>query len=541
MGMQANERRGFGASLRVAVAATLGLGLVTDLPANAQFWSGWGNWGNSGRQQPQQRAPQPFNLFGNLFSPAPPPVARERQETTDYSYAPGPQKKPDPSAANTIVVVGDGMADWLAYGLEDAFAENPEFAILRRHRTTSGLIRYDPRRDVEWPQAIKEIIAADKPKFIVMMIGINDRQQIRERAAAPPNASNMRSRAPVKPRPEPSPADLELQAQQSVDQQNVGQEGNAESPPPPPASSGEQRGAQGNLGPLEFHSEKWEAAYVKRIDAAVAALKSAGVPVFWVSLPAQRNSRGSSDSAYLNELYSREAEKSGVSYIDIWDGFVDEAGRYSPQGPDFEGQIRRLRSGDGVYFTRFGARKLAHYVEREILHALANGAAPVALPLEPAPLGSGAEARPLAGPVIPLTVSTGGGDELLGSERGPRPAAPDQLVARELSRGEALDPQRGRADDFTWPRTSAAAPVASADAFRPGAAAEAPAETQAPRTDLPKAQARATARAADIPNGDAAAVPVRARRPNPPPPPADAAPRPPMPIRPSAGIPNVVR
>ena len=170
MGMQANERRGLGASLRVAVAATLGLGLVTDLPANAQFWSGWGNWGNSGRQQPkQQPAPKPFNLFGNLFGSAPPPVTRERQEPTDYSYAPGPQKKPDPSAANTIVVVGDGMADWLAYGLEDAFAENPEFAILRRHRTTSGLIRYDPRRDVEWPQAIKEIIAADKPKFIVMM------------------------------------------------------------------------------------------------------------------------------------------------------------------------------------------------------------------------------------------------------------------------------------------------------------------------------------------------------------------------------------
>jgi hypothetical protein len=85
----------------------------------------------------------------------------------------------------------------------------------------------------------------------------------------------------------------------------------------------------------------------------------------------------------------------------------------------------------------FGARKLAHYVEREILRALANGAAPVALPLEPAPLGSGAEACPLAGPVVPLTVSTGGGGELLGSEGGPRPAAPDPLVARVLSRGEA--------------------------------------------------------------------------------------------------------
>jgi hypothetical protein len=42
-GMQANQRRGFGVSVRVTVAAALGLGLVTDLPANAQFWGGWGN------------------------------------------------------------------------------------------------------------------------------------------------------------------------------------------------------------------------------------------------------------------------------------------------------------------------------------------------------------------------------------------------------------------------------------------------------------------------------------------------------------------
>jgi hypothetical protein len=148
-----------------------------------------------------------------------PPIARERQEPADYASAPTPQKKPDPSAANRIMVVGDGMADWLAYGLEDTFAENPEFAILRRHRATSGLIRYDPRHDVEWPQVIKESIAADKPKFLVMMIGINDRQPIRERAAAVPNAGNATSRpsAPAKPSHSvPSPADLE-QAQQSAD------------------------------------------------------------------------------------------------------------------------------------------------------------------------------------------------------------------------------------------------------------------------------------------------------------------------------------
>ena len=43
-------------------------------------------------------------------------------------------------------------------------------------------------------------------------------------------------------------------------------------------------------------------------------------------------------------------------------------------------KIRRLRTGDGAYFTKYGARKLAHYVDREIQRYIANRALPVALP-----------------------------------------------------------------------------------------------------------------------------------------------------------------
>ena len=118
--------------------------------------------------------------------------------------------------------------------------------------------------------------------------------------------------------------------------------------------------------------------------------RAPNVPVFWVGLPPQRDARQSAAAVYLNELYRTRAERAGIIYVDIWDGFVDEAGRYVLQGPDFEGQIRRLRSGDGVYFTRAGARKLAHYVEREILRSLVARQTPVALPApEPAVLQPG--------------------------------------------------------------------------------------------------------------------------------------------------------
>src|SRR5262249_62126285 len=113
--------------------------------------------------------------------------------------------------------MGDGNADWLAYGLEDAFSENPEIAIVRKHRTDSGLIRYDSRRDLEWPQVAREIIAAEKPKFIVMMLGNNDRQTIREKQPAAPRPSTAKPNAQATPpapsaaAPTPPPPDPEQQ------------------------------------------------------------------------------------------------------------------------------------------------------------------------------------------------------------------------------------------------------------------------------------------------------------------------------------------
>jgi uncharacterized protein len=83
------------------------------------------------------------------------------------------------------------------------------------------------------------------------------------------------------------------------------------------------------------------------------------------------------DTLFLDSLYRDVAGKTGITYVDVWDGFVDEGGHFVQKGPDFEGQIRQLRSSDGVYFTKAGARKLAHYVEREISRLLAASSAAV--------------------------------------------------------------------------------------------------------------------------------------------------------------------
>src|SRR5262249_37125551 len=108
------------------------------------------------------------------------------------------------------------------------------------------------------------------------------------------------------------------------------------------------------------------------------------------------------------------------------------------QGPDFEGQIRRLRTSDGVYFTKAGAVKIASYVDRELRRGMPSYVAPVALPgSEPTPKSGPARASPDVGPVLPLTSSAGGhASELLGGKDQSTRTTSDSIAAKVLSRGE---------------------------------------------------------------------------------------------------------
>ena len=83
-----------------------------------------------------------------------------------------------------MLVLGDAMADWLGYGLEDAYAEQPDMGVIRKHKTVSGLIKYQPRGEpADWAAAAKGILATEKPDAIVVMLGLNDRVAIREAVA----------------------------------------------------------------------------------------------------------------------------------------------------------------------------------------------------------------------------------------------------------------------------------------------------------------------------------------------------------------------
>ena len=307
---------------------------------------------------------------------------------THPSTADAEKTRPTP-ATEFVLVFGDTLADQLAQGLADAFAaDRPEVAIIKKTKASTGFVRAD---FYDWPAQIPALLAAEKASAVVIMLGANDRQQLRD-----------------------------------------------------------------ETGAHEPRSDRWRELYGRRVEDTLNRLKEKGVPVFIVGLPAMRSPRLSTDMEYFNDILRERAEKTGAYFVDVWDGFVDEKGEFIAMGPALDGQTRRLRISDGVHFSKAGGRKLAHYVERDLVRLFDQraGRAPLVPQEAPEIAPSG---RPVAGPVLPLTQPAGLVGPLAGGEA--RTSAPvDAMAARVLVEGMPVEPVRGRADDFRWPSSSASAP-----------------------------------------------------------------------------------
>jgi len=117
---------------------------------------------------------------------------------------------------------------------------------------------------------------------------------------------------------------------------------------------------------LKVGSEGWREIYGQRVEAFIKKLRAANIAVYWVGLPIMRSPGQSADAEAMNDLFREKAFINGAKFIDTWNGFTDESGRYSAYGPDMTGQVKRLRADDGVHFTARGYVKLAHFVEKEL-------------------------------------------------------------------------------------------------------------------------------------------------------------------------------
>jgi uncharacterized protein len=470
-------------------ALTLAAGAIAPLPAVAQLAAGHAGIAELPRAELVQFRDFfrfPFGEdrdrgFGNYnpYNPFNPPRPPQAVEATK----PPQPRKVETQPNSIVLVIGDTFADWLGFGLEQTLADTPDIGIVRKIRPSSGLVRYDVRPDApDWSQAVKDMLATEKASAIVIMLGINDRLPLRERVPASKSGpqgqatekgpSSNQGAANSAPAASTTPAD-------------------SEQPAAAAATEPQRRPPGGNY---EFRTDTWAELYEKRIDDMIAAAKSKGVPIFWVGLPAIRGAKSTSDMNYLDELYRGRAEKAGITYVDIWDGFVDEKGQFVMQGPDFEGQTRRLRTYDGVNFTNVGAEKLAHYVEHELRRVLTASVVPVALPGPEEQSPAKGNARPAIGPVVPLNAAAAaaGGQrgELLGATDRPAQHDSDSVATQVLNHGDAIAAPPGRADNFSWPRADAGP---AADVSAPSAPTKAQGSDAAPWDVTPKSDAKKSA------------------------------------------------
>src|SRR5437868_10565796 len=264
----------------LAVAAALLVGIAG--PASAQFFN-FGNFGGPPRPAPPRSGGfgGGGGWFGGEFFAPFQQQAPKRVE--NYSKAPPPEKR-DSVPERNVLVLGDGMADWLAYGLEDAYAEQPDIGVIRRHKTVSGLIRYQPKGEpADWAAAAKGILASEKPDAIVVMLGLDDRASIRdsgadksdkksrgksEGKAADKSASKPDAANDTAAKPDARPADTELSGDDAADNDAA------------PLTSPDKSTRSPN-GVYQFREERWVELYTKKIDEMIAILKSKGVPVLW--------------------------------------------------------------------------------------------------------------------------------------------------------------------------------------------------------------------------------------------------------------------
>ncbi len=228
-------------------------------------------------------------------------------------------------------------------------------------------------------------------------------------------------------------------------------------------------------GRFETGTPGWARIYGERVDAVSKLFRDAGVPLVWVGLPAMRSSSLSADFVRQNSIIRDRAARDGASYVDSFDGFTDDSGRYSPVGPDVDGTVTKLRRADGLGFTRAGARKLASFLAPDIARlgqrtaaASANDLANLTIDRargfdaaldvdvnaqirreaaraagQPIPMAVVSPQGPPAGPVLPLTAAPSASDGQLASL-----ALPEGAPAS----AEPKTPRPGRADDFSWPK-----------------------------------------------------------------------------------------
>jgi hypothetical protein len=211
---------------------------------------------------------------------------------------------------------------------------------------------------------------------------------------------------------------------------------------------------------------QWTTTYQARLTDFLGKLRAARKPVIWVGLPPMSKTEYSAAISQISNIQRLASFSGGAEFLDIYERFLGEDGKYSSHGPDVNGQNARMRKDDGIHFSSAGADKLAFYLSQTIQTFYRGGGVTMAVadPL----LGTEAAAmlRPpyqglgqirlleVAGAVIPISRVPQRATDLVTAVNVPATSAPftlEQLVSAPIGRvdafGVGFDPEAEPVDN----------------------------------------------------------------------------------------------
>ena len=92
---------------------------------------------------------------------------------------------------------------------------------------------------------------------------------------------------------------------------------------------------EGSVG-FETLTDGWKAEYQRRITTFLDKLRAAGKPVIWVGLPPMSKSEYSTAMSQISAIQRLASFSGGAEFLDIYERFLGEDGKYSSYGPGCE-------------------------------------------------------------------------------------------------------------------------------------------------------------------------------------------------------------
>ena len=87
-----------------------------------------------------------------------------------------------------------------------------------------------------------------------------------------------------------------------------------------------------------FRDPAWEEVYRVLVQRTVAAVRDSRKPLIWVGLPPVSGPDRRSDFSYLNDFYKEKVETADGIFVDLWEAFLSEEGKYTSYGADVDGK-----------------------------------------------------------------------------------------------------------------------------------------------------------------------------------------------------------